>query len=83
MIGLADNLFATVSPDVVNVFLSGPLYLLEELNYSDIIVILDLTDRGPGTYQLVPRLELLNEKIKVDAILPGMIEVTITEDTSP
>ncbi|MFH1445902.1 MAG: CdaR family protein, partial [Chloroflexota bacterium] len=83
VIGLADNLIATVSPDVVDVFLSGPLYLLEELTYSDIIVILDLTDRGPGTYQLIPRLELLNEKIKVDAILPGMIKVIITKETSP
>jgi len=83
VIGLEDNLLAKVSPDVVDVFLSGPLYLLEELNYSDIIVILDLTDHGPGTYQLVPRLELLDEKIKVDAILPGMIEVVITTETSP
>jgi len=83
VIGLADNLLVTVSPDVVDIFLSGPLYLLDELNYLDIIVILDLTDRGPGTYQLVPHLELLDEKIKIDAILPGMIEVTITEETSP
>lgn len=83
VIGLADDLLAKVSQDVVDVFLSGPLYLLEELNYLDIIVILDLTERGPGTYQLVPRLELSNEKIKVDAILPGMIEVIITTETSP
>ena len=58
---------------------SGPLFLLDNLNFSDIIVTLDLQNRGTGIYQLVPRIEFGNELIKVDAILPGTIEVNISQ----
>jgi hypothetical protein len=53
------------------------LYLLESYTFSDIIITLDLVDRGPGTYQFVPVMEMLSEFLKVDAILPGTIEVII------
>lgn len=75
---LGNGLSATISPIEVDVYLSGPLYLLEGYKFSDIIIIVDLTDRGPGTYQLVPQLSMLNEEINVDAILPGTIEVVVT-----
>ncbi len=68
---------ATLSPATVDVYLSGPLYLLEGITFSDIIINLDLSDRGVGTYQLAPVMELQNNNIRVDAILPGTIEVVI------
>ena len=77
VINLGANYTATLSPTVVDVYLSGPLYLLEGYTFSDIIINLDLIDRGPGTYQLVPVMERLSELLKVDAILPGTIEVII------
>lgn len=76
--GLQDGLEAFFSPESVDVFLSGPLNLLEQLSPSTLTVVIDLTDRGPGTYQLAPEVILENDQIKVDAILPNTIEVTIT-----
>jgi YbbR domain-containing protein len=75
--GLGTGLNATVSPENVDVFLSGPLYLLEELDPSTIVVVIDMTDRGPGTYQLAPEVMLENSDLTVDAILPNTLEVTI------
>ncbi len=68
---------ATLSPSTVDVYLSGPLYLLEKITISDIIINLELSDRGVGTYQLSPFMKLIDDDIKVDAILPGTIEVII------
>ncbi len=81
--GLADGLSASISPESVDVFLSGPLALLEQLDPSELNVIIDLTDRGPGTYQLAPEVVLDDININVDAILPNTMEVTITNGTSP
>jgi len=77
--GLGENLQVELSPENVDIFLSGPLPLLDKLNQANILVLIDLTDRGPGTYQLAPEVLLENEQISVDAILPSSIEVTITE----
>jgi YbbR domain-containing protein len=80
--GLDSALTAEISPENVDVYLSGPLNFLEELTPSSIIVLIDLTDRGPGTYQLAPEVKLDNEEITVDAILPNTVEVTIIEGDS-
>lgn len=77
--GLGEGLEAEISPESVDIFLSGPLPLLDRLNKDDIIVIIDLSDRGPGTYQLVPEVLFENQQIRVDAILPLSIEVIISE----
>ena len=76
--GLGEGLLAEFSPENVDIFLSGPLPLLDELNQASILVLLDLTDRGPGTYQLAPEVLLDKDQINVDAILPSSIEVTIS-----
>lgn len=83
--GLGEGLAVEFSPITVDIFLSGPLPLLDELNLDLILVLLDLTDRGVGTYQLAPEVWLENNQISVDAILPSSIEVTITEaeETGP
>ena len=76
--GLAEGLVATFSPESVDVFLSGPLNALDALDPVTLTVIIDLTGRGPGTYQLAPQVILEDDDIRVDAILPNTIEVTIT-----
>lgn len=80
--GLGNGLSAVASPENVDVFLSGPLYLLEALDPATLVVVIDLTDRGPGTYQLAPEVLLDNPDINVDAILPNTAEVTITNGSS-
>ncbi len=77
IVGLAEDLEAIVSPQAVDVFISGPLFMLEALEPGSISVRIDLTDRGPGTYQLAPQVILNNGELSVDAILPNTIEVTI------
>lgn len=77
--GLGEDLQVEISPENVDIFLSGPLPLLDELDLTKILVIIDLSDRGPGTYQLVPEILLENNQITVDVILPSSIEVTISE----
>jgi YbbR domain-containing protein len=77
--GLGAGLAVEISPESVDIFLSGPLPLLDGLNLEDIFVLINLSDRGPGTYQLAPTVLLENNLISVDAILPSSIEVTISE----
>ena len=77
--GLEEGLEVEISPENVDIFLSGPLPLLDELDQASILVLIDLSDRGPGTYQLAPEVLLDNNQIIVDAILPSSIEVTISE----
>jgi len=76
---LGQGLQAEVSPENVDVYLSGPLDLLDQLDRSMITVIIDLSGRGVGTYQLAPEVLLENENIDVDAILPSTIEVIISQ----
>jgi len=76
--GLGEGLSAEVSPETVDVFLSGPVNLLEQLSPSTLVVIVDLENRDPGTYTLAPEIQLENDDINVDAILPNTIEVTIS-----
>ena len=80
--GLDASLRADISPENVDVYLSGPLNFLDELTPSSIVVLIDLTDRGLGTYQLAPEVQLNNDEITVDAILPNTVEVTIVEADS-
>ncbi len=77
--GLAEGLSATVSPENVDVFLSGPVDLLESLSPSTLVLIINLEDREPGTYSLAPEVLLESDEINVDAILPNSIEVIISE----
>lgn len=77
--GLAEGLSVEVSPETVDVFLSGPVDLLEELTPSSLVVLINLEDRDPGTYTLAPGVQLENEEINVDAILPNTLEVTISD----
>jgi YbbR domain-containing protein len=81
--GLGDGLTAIASPENVGVFLSGPLYLLEDLDPAMLVVVINLTDRGPGTYQLAPEVQLDDPNLNVDAILPNTVEVTITNGAAP
>lgn len=77
--GLGQGLQVEISPENVDIFLSGPLPFLDELDQTSILVLIDLTDRGPGTYQLAPEVLLENDQISVDVILPSSIEVIISQ----
>ena len=78
LIGLNPEYSVVISPEIVDVILSGPLPILDDLNASDVRVILDLTDLQPGTYQLNPRVEIDKVDLLVESILPETIEVIIS-----
>ncbi|GAP15590.1 uncharacterized protein conserved in bacteria [Longilinea arvoryzae] len=78
VVGLAPNMKATLSPETVDLILSGPLPLLDALKEGDVTISLDVTGLSLGTYQLEPKIEVSIAEIKVESVLPGTIEVTIT-----
>ena len=83
MIGLATGLSAHLSPQTVDVILSGPLPILDALVFSDVQVQVDLTGLTFGTYQLTPKVTITNQSVIVESILPGTVEVVITGMGTP
>ena len=83
VISLSPELSVTLSPETVDVILSGPMPILDTLKASDIYVILDLTNYEVGTYQVEPQVEFDIPELLVESILPSAIEVTISTPTTP
>jgi YbbR domain-containing protein len=83
LIGLDPHLEAQISPTTVDVILSGPLPLLDQLTTKDVRVFIDLTGLGMGTHQLDPQVEILIPEINVESINPTSIEVVIGPPTTP
>jgi len=80
---LATSLQAHVSPENVDVILSGPLPVLDTLVPADVHVIVDAKDLTPGTYHLTPTVQMVIEGVTVESILPGTVEVVISKKTTP
>jgi len=81
--GLQDGWYAEVAPDNVDVILSGPLPVLDTLTPQEVRVMVDVTDLAEGTYQLTPTVEFLVSNIVVESILPGAVEVTLSQTPFP
>jgi YbbR domain-containing protein len=77
VIGLAPNLSAQISPLNVDVILSGPLPVLDQMTATDVRVVIDLTGLQAGTHQIVPKIELAVPGIKVESINPATLEVVL------
>jgi len=71
-----------ISPELVDVILSGPLPDLDALRTGDVRVVLDLTEYLPGVYQVTPQVQIEVPGILVESILPAVIEVEITQAQS-
>lgn len=78
IIGLENGLQADISPEFVDVIVSGPLPELEKLTPLDIQIIIDLTDETVGKVNRTPRVEFTSSEIRLESLLPSSIEVTIT-----
>lgn len=83
VVGLSSGLRASLSPQTMDVILSGPLSVLNSLTPSNVNVQLDLTGLTPGTYQLTPQVSVSKQGISVESILPGTVEVVITAIATP
>ena len=79
IIGLDSELSAVLSPDRVDIILSGPLPTLDELIPGNVRIFIDLTDIEKGTYHLEPSIEINIQSILVQSLFPATIEVEITQ----
>jgi YbbR domain-containing protein len=74
--GLGPGLTATVSPETVEVILSGPLPLLDALEADDVRLVLDLFELPLGKHQIEPQV-VVPEGMTAESILPATVQVEI------
>lgn len=77
VIGLLPTYSAEVSPDTVDVILSGPIPELDAITPTDIRAVVDVNGLEIGTYQLEVDVDVLLEGVWVETVLPATVEVTI------
>ncbi len=77
--GLSPGLVAEISPQSVDVILSGPLPVLDNLRTSDIRIVINLEALTEGVYQRIPQVAVSLDDIQVQSILPGSLEVRISK----
>ena len=63
LIGLPAGFSADISPQTVNVIISGPLPVLDALTAQDIKVTVDVTGLDLGTHQIEPKVEVFVEDV--------------------
>ncbi|MCP4538909.1 MAG: hypothetical protein GY832_17380 [Chloroflexi bacterium] len=74
--GLDPGFTFTVSPETVEVILSGPLPLLETLEPDDVRVVLDLFGLLEDTHQIEPQI-VVPEGVTAQSINPATVQVEI------
>lgn len=77
IINLGQGLRVNITPEYVDLYISGPMNLLDELSANNLRVTLDLSGRSPGTFQLSPDVLLNDDELRLDSMLPGTIEVVL------
>ncbi len=78
IVGLTPELIATLSPNTVELLLTGPLPLLNNLTPGAIRVSVNVSGLEPGSYQIAPVVDLLPSQVRVASILPENVEVIIS-----
>ncbi|NQS91909.1 MAG: hypothetical protein HQ574_05815 [Chloroflexi bacterium] len=81
VIGLLPGFSVEVSPTQVDVRISGPVPVLENLTLRDIRVVVDLADLEPGTHTLTPTVEILPADVIWEDLSPTTVEIVIGEGT--
>ena len=82
-IGLLPIHTAVISPEFVDVILSGPVPVLDTLTPDDIRVVVDVSDLELGTYQIEPIVDVIPDRIVVEAVLPSTVAVDIIVAPTP
>jgi YbbR domain-containing protein len=83
VIGLADGLDAHISPERVDLILTGPLPLLDKLSAGDVKIVVDLTGLEAGVHPLTPQAQIIINDVDVQSVNPATIEVTISPNGKP
>jgi YbbR domain-containing protein len=79
LLGLRRGLTATVSPDTIEVILSGPVPSLQNLAAEDAGIIVDVSTLGVGVHQLKPRVSAVPDALRVQSIVPDTVQVVIVD----
>jgi len=74
--GLPPGMDTRLSPETIDVILTGPLPKLQALKPDDVRVILDLVNLGVGTHQVKPQ-AVVPQGVVAESMLPATIQVTI------
>ncbi len=82
-IGLLPIYSTVISPETVDVILSGPVPILDTLTPDDIRVVVDVTDLALGTYQLEPVVDVIPDRVVVEAVLPSTVGVEVIIAPTP
>lgn len=81
--GLAEGLEARLSPEYVDLVLTGPLPKLQTLRPNeDVRVIIDVANLERGTFQVAPQI-VVPGGIVAESILPSTVQVMITTAGTP
>lgn len=83
VVGLEPGLEAVISPERLDVILTGPLPLLDKLTAGDARFFVDLTGLPIGTHQVVPQAEIFITDIEVQSLNPATVEVIIRTAETP
>ncbi len=83
VVGLVAGTEALISPDRLDVILTGPLPLLDKLTAGDVRFFVDLTGLPIGTHQVVPQAEIFITDIEVQSLNPATVEVIIRAAETP
>jgi YbbR domain-containing protein len=83
VIGLTPGEIALVSPELVDVILSGPVPVLDGLKPGDIRVVVDINGRVDGVYQIDASVSHLPNRLQIESIQPTSVEVTIGPEPTP
>ncbi len=78
---LAQGLTASISPDTVEIILSGPVPALQSLTPGDVQAVVDTSNLAPGTYALKPSTTTVPDSLRVQSIVPDTVQVTISGTT--
>lgn len=75
--GQRQGTHVALNPSAVSVVYKGPLSALKQP--ISLHATIDLADRGPGTYHLVPKIDLSNSQLYVETVTPSSVRVTVTK----
>ncbi len=82
--GLAQpGITATVAPMTVQVILSGPLPVLDQLKDEDVRVIVDLFGLNPGSHSVEPKVVAVPAGVTAQSVLPSTIQVEVRVEPTP
>jgi YbbR domain-containing protein len=82
-IGLLPIQSALISPEIVDVIMSGPVPILDAMTPEDVRVVVDVSDLELGIYQLEPQVEIILDRIVVESVVPSTVEVEIIIAPTP